>query len=85
MPVLSKTKVVILPDKFTLGGEIQKILCFLSLKIAKATPQLIAAGKAGGTQMTIRFRNLSMNVEDAIPNLKKLEVNKRNRVLRCKP
>lgn len=60
---------MILPDKLTLGGEIQKIFCFFSLKIAKATPQLIAAGKAGGTQMTIKFKNLSINVEDGIPNL----------------
>lgn len=62
---------MILPDKLTLGGEMQKILCFFSLNIAKATPQLIAAGKAGGTQMTIKFRNLSINVEDGIPNLMK--------------
>jgi hypothetical protein len=40
----------------------QKILQFFSLWMAKTIPQLIAAGKAGGTAITIRFSDLSMKV-----------------------
>jgi len=67
VPVLSNTKVVIRPERFTLGGEMQKIRCFLRRKMANATPQLIAAGRAGGTQMTIKFRKRSIKVVDEIP------------------
>jgi len=35
--------------------------------MANATPQLIAAGRAGGTQMTIKFRKRSIKVADEIP------------------
>lgn len=69
VPVLSNTKVVILPERLTLGGEMQKILEFLSLKMANATPTPIAAGRAGGTQITIKLRNLSINVLEGVPIL----------------
>ncbi len=45
----------------------QKILWFFRRKIAKATPQLIAAGSAGGTQITIKFKKRSIKVADSIP------------------
>jgi hypothetical protein len=42
-----------------LGGEIQKIFFLLSLLIAKTVPTVIAAGKAGGTVMVSKSRDLS--------------------------
>lgn len=45
---------------FTLGGEMQKIIFFLSLETAKATPTDIVAGNAGGTVMVIKSRDLSI-------------------------
>jgi hypothetical protein len=66
------------PDKLTLGGEMQKIRCCFKRKIANATPQLIAAGRAGGTQMTIRFKNRSMNVLASMPLRMKLPIRQIN-------
>ena len=37
----------------------QKILRFFSLDIAKAVPTVMAAGRAGGTVIVIRSRDLS--------------------------
>lgn len=59
VPVLSNTINCTLPLTFTLGGEIQKILCFFSLLIAKTVPTVIAAGRAGGTVIVIRSSDLS--------------------------
>lgn len=59
VPVLSKTKVSINPAILTLSGAIQKTSCFRSLCTANMIPQLIAAGKAGGTQITIKLPSLS--------------------------
>lgn len=60
VPVLSNTKVLILPATLILKGEIQKILKFLSLPIAKSVPHVMAAGKAGGIVMVTKFKDLSM-------------------------
>ena len=49
-----------MPLTLTLGGEIQKILLFLSLWMAKATPTDIVAGKTGGTVTVSKSRDLSM-------------------------
>ena len=58
VPVLSKTKVEIYPAKFILGGDIQKMFFRFSLTIAKTTPQVIAAGIAGGTVTVSKSRAL---------------------------
>jgi len=67
VPVLSNTKLVTLPAKLTRGGDIQNILLFLSRYIAKTIPQLIAAGRAGGTAITIKFNDRSMKVRGSDP------------------
>jgi len=58
---------VTLPAKFTLGGDIQNILLCLSRYIAKTIPQLIAAGRAGGTAITIKFNDRSIKVRGSAP------------------
>lgn len=63
---MSKTKVLILPLTFTLGGEIQKILDFFNLIIANATPTDIVAGNAGGTVIVIRSKDLSISDETSV-------------------
>jgi hypothetical protein len=50
---------LILPLIFTLGGEIQNILLFFNLEMAKDTPTDIVAGKAGGTVIVIKSNDLS--------------------------
>jgi hypothetical protein len=60
VPVLSKTKVLIRPATLILKGEMQKMLQFLSLPIANSVPHVIAAGRAGGIVMVMRFKDLSM-------------------------
>ena len=67
VPVLSKTIMFTLPETFTLGGEMQKILFFLRRLIAKAVPAVIAAGRAGGTVIVIRLRHLSTMSEVSQP------------------
>lgn len=59
VPVLSKTIILTLPATFTRGGEMQKILFFLSLASAKRVPAVIAAGKAGGTVIVIKSNERS--------------------------
>ena len=54
---------MIRPAILTLGGEIQKIFYFFNLWIAKTIPQLIAAGKAGGTAITTKFSDRSIKVD----------------------
>ena len=63
VPVLSNTKVVTRPAILTLGGEIQNIFWLLSLRIAKIIPHDMAAGSAGGTAITMRFKERSISVE----------------------
>ena len=41
---------------FTLGGDIQNILFFLSLLMAKVTPIASAVGSAGGTVIVIKSK-----------------------------
>lgn len=69
VPVLSNAKVVTRPARFTLGGEIQKILALRSRDIAKTVPQVMAAGKAGGTVIVIRSNDLSIRVAASLPYL----------------
>ncbi len=47
------------PATFTRGGDMQKILFFLSLANANNVPAVIAAGSAGGTVIVIRSKDLS--------------------------
>ena len=48
------------PHILTLGGEMQKILFFLSLLIAKVIPIDRAVGSAGGTVIVIRSKLLKI-------------------------
>lgn len=66
---MSKTIIWILPQILTLGGEIQKILLLFNLVMANATPTDIVAGKAGGTVIVIRSRDLSMTCSVVDPSL----------------
>jgi len=50
-----------MPLTFTRGGEMQKMLLLFNLIIAKAAPTDIVAGSAGGTQIVIRSRDLSIS------------------------
>lgn len=47
------------PATLTRGGDMQKILLFLSLANANNVPAVIAAGRAGGTVIVIRSKDLS--------------------------
>ena len=47
-----------MPLMLTLGGEMQNILTFLSLPIANEIPTDIVAGRAGGTAIVIKSRDL---------------------------
>ena len=67
VPVLSKTMMLILPLIFTLGGEMQNILLLFNLVIAKATPTDMVAGKAGGTVIVIKSRDLSITFAASSP------------------
>jgi len=58
VPVLSKTIIETLPATLILGGSMQKIFLFLSYRTAKITPEVIAAGRAGGIAIVIRSMNL---------------------------
>ncbi len=58
VPVLSKIMIETLPATLILGGSIQKILHFLSYLTAKITPEVIAAGRAGGIAIVIKSMNL---------------------------
>jgi hypothetical protein len=81
---LSNTNEVTLPATFTLGGEMQKILLFLRRCIAKTIPQLIAAGRAGGTAITIRLSDLSIKVRASSPLITKIgqiQINPRTAML----
>lgn len=69
VPVLSNTIRFTLPATLTLGGDIQKILFFLSLLIANAVPAVMAAGSAGGTVIVIRSSDLSIIAEVSYPYL----------------
>lgn len=72
VPVLSNTIILILPLMLTLGGEMQNILLRFSLVMAKATPTDIVAGKAGGTVIVIRSRDLSIIFSMSVPDLSRL-------------
>ena len=66
---MSKTIIWILPQILTLGGEIQKILLLFNLVMANATPTDMVAGKAGGTVIVIRSRDLSITYSVDDPSL----------------
>jgi hypothetical protein len=68
VPVLSKTMILIIALTFTFGGEVQKILLFLSLPIAKEIPKAIAGGKHGGT-MDVSMLMLLSNTVSGFPVL----------------
>lgn len=61
VPVLSNTKVWMRPATLTRVGEMQKILHFLNLYIENTTPHVIAAGRAGGTQIVSKSSDRSIN------------------------
>jgi|LauGreDrversion4_2_1035121.scaffolds.fasta_scaffold32407_4 hypothetical protein len=56
-----------LPATLTLGGEIQKILFFFNLEMANTVPAVMAAGRAGGTEIVIKFRHLSTISQSPYP------------------
>lgn len=58
VPVLSNTMIETLPATLILGGSIQKIFHFLSCLTARMTPEVIAAGRAGGIAIVIKSMNL---------------------------
>ncbi len=58
VPVLSKIMIETLPATLILGGSIQKIFFFLSYRTARITPEVIAAGSAGGIAIVIKSMNL---------------------------
>ena len=60
VPVLSKTIKLTRPAMFILSGEIQNMFCFLSLETANTIPTVIAAGKAGGTVIVTKSKDLSI-------------------------
>ena len=60
VPVLSKTIIWTLPAAFMLKGLIQYIFLSLSLDSANMIPTLIAAGRAGGTEIVIKSKNLTI-------------------------
>jgi hypothetical protein len=57
---LSKNIVFTFPHTFILAGLLQDICFYLSLFIAKETPKDKHQGKAGGTQMVIISRDLTI-------------------------
>jgi len=69
VPVLSKTMIYIIPLTLTRGGEMQKIWHFLSRWMAKATPAVMVAGRAGGTVTVRRSRDLSISFSVVVPIL----------------
>ena len=46
----------------------QKILLFFNLEIANATPTDMVAGRAGGTVMVIKSRDLSISTTVVVPS-----------------
>lgn len=58
VPVLSNTIIETLPATFILGGSMQKIFLRLSYLTARMTPDVMAAGKAGGMAIVIKSINL---------------------------
>lgn len=58
MPVLSKQLKLTTPPVITLDSSMQKIDLFFNFSIAYITPKAILTGKAGGTVITIRSKNL---------------------------
>lgn len=58
VPVLSKTMIETHPATLILGGSIQKIFLLLSCLTARMTPEVIAAGRAGGIAIVIKSMNL---------------------------
>ena len=61
VPVLSNTIIDTRPAMFTLGGAMQNIFDFFKREIATTVPTIIADGRAGGTVVTIKFKELSTN------------------------
>lgn len=55
---MSKTMIETQPATLILGGSIQKIFHHFSCQTARMTPEVMAAGRAGGMAMVIRSMNL---------------------------
>jgi hypothetical protein len=69
VPVLSKTKISVLPATLILGGEMQNMFDFFSRLMAKIIPHDIAAGSAGGTVMVIKSSERSISWSGGVPAL----------------